>query len=114
MRQRRGSLYLLTGLILGFVIGLVFAWAPQPAVVEDSAPSSLEAQAKDQYRALIATAFAAGGDLVRAEARLELLGDKDPYAAVVEQIKRQAPAGETSELTALRLLAAALSEEQKR
>lgn len=109
MKQRRGSLYLLTGLILGIILGLVFSWAVFPAGPKDSPPGNLQPEQKDQYRALIAMAFVSTGDLVRARARLSLLGDPDPYASLVEQAKRMAASGETGEVTSLRLLAEALA-----
>lgn len=110
MKNRPGSLYLLTGLVLGILFGLFYAWAIKPAEVVDSTPTSLQAGLKDQYRALVATAFAASGDLVRARARLELLGDTDSYASIQGQIRRMAVNGETGEVTALRLLAVALAQ----
>jgi hypothetical protein len=110
MKQRRGSLYLLTGLILGIGLGLLYAWVIQPNALQDSAPGNMQSSAKDSYRALIATAFISNGDLVRARARLDLLGDKNPYQSVLDQAERMAIAGETGEVTALRLLAAALSQ----
>ena len=109
MKQRRGSLYLLTGLILGIILGLVFSWIVYPANAKDSSPRSLQPAQKDQYRALIAMAFVSNGDLVRARARLNLLGDPDPYVSLLEQAKQMAAFGETSEVTSLRLLAEALA-----
>lgn len=108
MKQRRGSLYLLTGLILGIGLGLVYAWMIQPKALQDSTPSNLQAAGKDNYRALIAAAFVSNGDLVRARARLDLLGDKDPYQSILDQADRMGVSGETGQVTALRLLAAAL------
>ena len=110
MKNQSGSLYLLTGLVLGVFLGLAYTWFIQPEKAVDTAPSSLGAPLKDQYRALVATAFASTGDLVRARARLELLGDTDYYSSVLEQAGRKAVFGETGEVTALRLLAAALAQ----
>jgi hypothetical protein len=109
MNQRRGSLYLLTGLILGIGLGLIYAWMIHPPEMKDTMPGALASEEKDQYRALIALAFVSSGDLVRAQARLELLGDADPYTSLVDQVQRMAPNGETSEVTALRLLAEAIT-----
>jgi hypothetical protein len=110
MKQTRGSLYLLTGLILGIALGLVYAWMIHPVAIVDTKPHSLQASFKDQYRSQIATAFVATGDLVRARARLELLGDENPYQTVVDQAEHMAVMGETAEVTALRLLATALNQ----
>jgi hypothetical protein len=109
MKQRRGSLYLLTGLILGLALGLIYAWLIQPQSLQVTNPGSLRSTEKDTYRALIAAAFVSNGDLVRATSRLELLGDHPPYQAVLEQAERLGANGETNEATMLRLLAAALS-----
>lgn len=99
----------MTGLILGIIFGLVFAWTVYPASSKDSNPHSLQPEQKDQYRAIIAMAFVSTGDLVRARARLNLLGDPDPYVSLLEQAKQMAAFGETSEVTSLRLLAEALA-----
>ncbi len=112
MRQSRGSLYLITGLILGLSFGMIYTWVFRPPKIVDTKPVSLQTTLKDQYRALIATAFVSTGDLVRARARLDLLGDKDPYQSVIDQAQRMAVNGETSEVTALRLLATALLENE--
>jgi hypothetical protein len=110
MKQTRGSLYLLTGLLLGIALGLIYAWVIHPVAIIDTQPESLQAPYKDQYRAQIATAFVSTGDLVRARARLELLGDESPYQSVVDQAEHLAVMGETAEVTALRLLATALEQ----
>lgn len=110
MKSRSSSLYLLTGIALGILLGLIYAWSIRPAEAVDTNPASLQTQYKDQYRALIALAFASGGDLVRARARLSVLGDNNPYASVQEQTQRMAVNGETGEVTALRLLGAALAQ----
>lgn len=75
--ERRSLLFLLTGLLIGLGFGLVIAWLLFPARVGAVDPSLLADSARDQYRAAIALAYAASGDLGRAEARLALLGDGD-------------------------------------
>jgi len=111
MKQNRGPWYLLTGLILGIGLGLLYAWVLMPAPYENTNPESLQAEYKDEYRVLIASAFASTGDLVRARARLELLGDRDIYQSLFDQAQR-ASAGDATpdEARALRLLAAALAQ----
>lgn len=106
--EDRGSWYLLTGLILGIAIGLVYAWVIQPMGYAEAEPASLHADYKDQYRTLIAAAYAANGDLTRARARLELLGDEDPYRALSEQAQRDLAGGGPEQSHALGSLAAAL------
>jgi hypothetical protein len=110
--EERGPWYLLTGLIIGAVLGLLYAWIVQPVQYVDTSPASLRQDFKDQYRALIAASYVANGDLVRAEARLELLGDEDIYRAISEQAQRTlAEDGATSQARALGLLAIALGQD---
>lgn len=111
MNNERGPWYLLTGLVLGAALGLLYAWVIQPVEYTDTAPASLRADFKDQYRALIAAAYQANGDLVRARARLELLGDEDLYRALAEQAQRTlAGGGSLQEARLLGLLAVALGQ----
>ena len=113
MNERRGSLYLLTGLLLGLAIGLVYSLYLQPVQYTDLAPDLLAAADKDQYRALIAMAYLANGDLVRARARLALLKDADPYDALAAQAQRWLAEGKAAdEARALGLLAADLAQAQ--
>ncbi len=87
-RDERGPWYLLTGLVLGIALGLVYAWWVQPVRYTNTLPASLQAEFKDQYRALIAAAYQGNRDPVRARARLELLHDPDLYRALSEQAQR--------------------------
>lgn len=111
MRENRGPWYLLTGLALGLIIGLAYAWLVRPVQYTNTAPASLRSDFKDQYRVLIASAYASNGDLVRAQARLDLLQDEDAAKILAEQAQRKlAQDGSTSEARALGLLAVALGE----
>lgn len=111
MNERRGSWYLITGLILGAALGLAYAWVAQPVQYTNTRPSSLRADFKDQYRSLIAAAFAANGDLVRARARLVLLQDDDVYRTLAEQAQRTLAGGSSlQEARALGMLAVALGQ----
>ena len=85
MRDERGYWYLLTGLVIGIVLGLVYAWLISPQQTQDTSPASLQPEFKDQYRAMIAAAYVATGNLPRAEARLALLGDDDVVLALSDQ-----------------------------
>jgi hypothetical protein len=107
--ERRGPWYLITGIILGVALGLVYAWLVSPIAYVDTPPVSLRADYKDQYRTLIALAYASNGDLGRARARLALLGDPDPGPLVASQATRAAAQNHPlSEIQALALLAEAL------
>ena len=110
-RDERGPWYLLTGLVIGVVLGLAYAWLVQPVEYVDTSPASLREDFKDRYRALIAAAYMANGDLVRARARLELLEDEDMFRSLAEQAQRTlAEQGSSEEARALGLLAIALGQ----
>ena len=113
MRDERGHWYLLTGFVIGIVLGLVYAWliAPQQFQDRDTSPASLQPEFKDQYRAMIAAAYVATGTLPRAEARLELLDDDDVVRALAEQAQRTLGEGNSPlQAQALGLLAVALGQ----
>lgn len=111
MRESRGSWYLLSGLIMGVVAGLVISWMLPPAAVSNSAPDSLRQDYKDAYRALVALAYDATGDQTRANARLALLADDDPAAALAAQSQRYLAEGFSyKEALALARLSSALGE----
>ena len=111
MRENRGSLYLLTGLVIGIVLGVVYGWVIQPRPNEDANPSTLKVELKDHYRVLIALAYESNLDLVRAKARLELLGDEDMKLALEQQAQSiLARGGTETSARALAQLAADLNE----
>jgi len=109
VNESRGNWYLLTGFVIGVTLGLLYAWVISPVKYVDTEPASLRADFKDAYRALIASAYAATGDLERARARLALLGDPDPAQTLAAQAQRTlAEAPLSPQARALGLLAAAL------
>jgi hypothetical protein len=111
MNERRGHWYLLTGLAIGALIGLLYSWLVQPVQYTNTTPASLRQEFKDQYRVMIAAAYMANGDLVRAKARLELLKDEDVYQILAEQAQRSLADGNSpEEARALGLLAVALGQ----
>jgi hypothetical protein len=111
MKEKRGSWYLLTGLVIGVTLGLVYAWFLRPVEYTDSSPASLSSNYKDKYRALIAAAYLANGDLVRAKARLSLLGDSDIYTTLAQQAQRALADGSSpQEARALGMLSVALGQ----
>jgi hypothetical protein len=109
MREERGPWYLITGLILGIGFGLLYSWVISPIRYVDTEPSSLRSDFREQYRALIAVAFLANGDLPRAKARLALLADPDIAKTIAIQAQlAQDRAGPDTEKNGLVALAAAL------
>jgi hypothetical protein len=110
-REQRGPWYLLTGLLLGAVLGVAYAWLVQPVEYINTSPASLRTDFKDRYRALIASAYMANNDLVRARARLELLQDDDLYQALAGQAQRTLAEGRSpDEARALGMLAVAIGQ----
>jgi hypothetical protein len=75
------------------MLGLLYAWVVRPVTYVDTAPASLRADFKDRFRIMIASAYAANGDLHRARARLAVLGDREPAAALMQQSSREAGPG---------------------
>lgn len=109
MNEKKGSWYLLTGLVAGLVFGLVYAWVISPLAYVDTTPATLRDDYKDAYRLSIALVYRSTGDLARAEARLHLLEDADPAQALAAQAQRYLADGKAeSDVKALGILAAAL------
>ncbi len=111
MREERGPWYLLTGLLLGLILGVAYTWLVQPVEYINTSPASLREDFKDRYRALIASAYMVNNDLVRARARLELLQDDDLYQALAGQAQRTLAEGRSpEEARALGVLAVAIGQ----
>lgn len=109
--ERRGNWYLLTGLILGIALGLVYAWVVSPVEYVDAGPYSLREDFKDQYRLLVALAYLADNNLERAQARLDQLKDPGIAQTVAMQAQRYLADGHPeTETRSLGLLAVALGE----
>jgi hypothetical protein len=99
----------LIALILGFGMGLAYAWVLSPVQYVDAEPLVLRDDFKDYFRSAIAAAYASNGDLERARARLNLLGDPDPAQALTAQAQRMLAAGELVEsVQQVAMLASAL------
>lgn len=106
---KRGSLYLVTGVLVGLIFGLVFSLKIHPVQFVDASPDALNREAKNQYRIMIARAYMANGDLVRAKARLDLLGDRDLFQTLSRQAQLMlAQDNQSDEARALGILAVEL------
>lgn len=97
MRARRYVWEWLIALLLGFGLGLAYAWVIAPVEYIDAEPIILRDDFKDHFRAAIAAAYASNGDLDRARVRLTLLGDPDPVQALTAQAQRMLAAGDSFE-----------------
>ena len=110
--EKRGSWYLLTGLILGVALGLGYAWLLDPVEYVNAPPSALRQDYKEQYRTLIAVAYLYNGDLGRAISRLETLNDEDITRTLAMQAQQALAEGRPErEVQALGRLAVALGQE---
>jgi hypothetical protein len=87
----------LFAILVGFGVGLFYAWVVSPIKYVDAEPHALRDDFKDDYRSAIAAAYASNPDLERARARLALLGDPDPSQALAAQAQRMLASGESPE-----------------
>ena len=109
--EKRGNWYLLTGLILGVALGLVYSWVVAPVEYVDAPPYALRSDFKDQYRTLIAVAYLYNGDLERAVYRLGALQDADITRTLAMQAQQALAEGRPEiEVQALGRLAVALGQ----
>jgi len=88
MTEKRSYWFLLTGLVIGLALGLLYSWIIDPVSYIDTSPATLRQDYRDHYRLLIARAFAFNQDKGRASARMGLLGDADPVQALVGQAQQ--------------------------
>jgi hypothetical protein len=110
--SKRDSLYLLVGLLLGMVLGIIYTWMIDPVVYETALPSTLNESDKDSYRLLIAQVYSATGNLERAKLRLGVLEDDNPIYALGAQAQQSVADGNLIEAQALALLASELQQSQ--
>ena len=92
-------------IVIGLGLGLYIGWVAAPVEYVDTAPNSLQQVYQDDYVLMLATAFAAEGDLDAARAGLASLGLDDHAAAVRATRARLAeahyPAADLERLAAL-------------
>jgi hypothetical protein len=109
MNERKGPWYLLTGLVIGLLFGLLYTWVVNPSRLVDTSPDHLAPAFKEHYRSMIALAYESNGDLGRARGRLLLLKDEDPAIELSAQAQRiLAQGGSPQEARALAALASAM------
>ncbi len=90
-------------------MGLVYSWVVSPVKYVDAPPYALRADYKDDYRALVASAFIYSNDLVRAQDRLAELKDDETYQTITLLAQRaQADGRPDEEVRALKCLSLAL------
>jgi hypothetical protein len=81
----RFLLSLITGLVLGALIGLYLGWVQFPVQFVNSPASSLSERAKNDYMVMVAAGYLEDGDLGGAVERLRLLGVPN-IPAYVQQV----------------------------
>jgi hypothetical protein len=86
--MRRLPWDVLLALLAGLGLGLVYSWMISPLRVVDAKPTALRTDFKDAYRSAIAAAYAATGNIIRAQARLTLLEDANSVEALNAQAQR--------------------------
>ena len=90
MAKRKGRhIYLLTGFIIGAVIGLLVGWVFAPVSYFDITPYSLHDDFKSDYLSIIALTYQADNDIGRARARVQELSnpiDKAQLRIIAERI----------------------------
>lgn len=94
---RSSTLHFILALLTGLGLGLAYSWFISPVTYVDANPTLLRSDFKDQYRIVIASAYASNQDLARARARLSLLGDINPVDELTAQAQRMLAAGESFE-----------------
>jgi len=111
LSESRGHWYLITGLVIGFSLGIFFAWVLVPVEYVDTTPAALREDLKMEYLVQIALAYAANGDLARAQQRMALLEEPDMVEKITVFAQRALAEGrDPSEVSALGLLAIAAAQ----
>ena len=113
MKERRGPWFLITGVLIGLVIGLFFAYFIVPVRYVDTTPQTMGETSRTLYRSMVALAYQFNGDMGRASARLALLQDANLFQSLTDQAKQVlANDGPPNEAKSLAKLAADLQSYQ--
>ena len=111
MKEKRPPLYLITGIVIGLLAGVLISTVILPVRYTDTDPSTLSVAQRETYRALIARAYLYDGDRSRALARLALLGSGSSADELVAQAQQMVAAnGDTLSAKGLALLAGAMTD----
>lgn len=73
-RRSRSLITIVLGLAIGVALGLVFGWVVWPIQYTEANPAILREDYRRDYALMIATVYAADGDLTAAQNRLAQLG----------------------------------------
>jgi hypothetical protein len=107
VNENRNNWFLLTGIVIGLVLGVLYSLVINPVTYVDAGPDSLSQANQDHYRLMVALAYRANGDLGRAQARLRLFDDDNPAYTLGAQAQRSlANGGDADMARALAQLAA--------
>ncbi len=102
-RQSLWHVPLLSGLIIGLFLGLIYTWSIAPVQFYNTPPDRLRPDLKEEYILLIAETFAADNNWPAAQQRLAELGDPE-ITQTIAQLTKQAIA-EGQSVTTIRHLA---------
>jgi hypothetical protein len=109
MSEKRGPWYLLTGLLIGAVIGIIYSSFIAPVRYTNTLPSTLSDTDKKSYRLMVALAYMADLNLTRATARLAVLHDDVPYTTLLTNQANDLQNSQSKDAQALLALASALA-----
>ena len=111
MNQKKGPLYLLTGLLIGLAVGVLVSQLILPVNYTDTEPATLRPDQREVFRSMIARAFLMEADVNRARSRLDLLQDAAPVEELIAQAQNLlATSGDQQSARAMALLAASFSQ----
>lgn len=97
------------GFAIGLIFGLYYAWDVSPKRINRASPRDMDGAFQDEYRVLVAAAYAINGNLNQAEGRLNQLLDENPGQALNTLAQQRLAAGHLQvEVRALAQLADAL------
>ena len=97
MIRRLDFAILAGGVVLGVILGLIYAWLIDPVELVNTTPDMLRFDHRHEWIRLVALSYAADGDLQRAETRLEPLEEDDVEEALVALIEAYAAQGRPAE-----------------
>ena len=109
MDDKQSSLYLVSGVIIGILLGLLYSIVIDPVTLIDNSPAALNEKSKASFRILAASAYQQNGDLGRARHRIELLSEDNPISMLSIQAQTLLAAqGDADTARSLALLASDL------